>query len=107
MMDQDLDRIFADYRAAVPDPEPSPAFMPKLWQAIEARQNFAARFSRLSRVFVTGAAAIWLLMMTVLMAHSALVSARPATEYDILADSGLTESISPDALPTGVGHDTK
>lgn len=43
-MDQDrshdkLDPLWTEYREACPDVEPSAAFMPQLWQRIEARRN--------------------------------------------------------------------
>ena len=34
-----LDALFAEYRGAVQEPEPSRDFMPGLWQKIEARRN--------------------------------------------------------------------
>ncbi len=34
-----LDPLWAQYREACPDPEPSAAFMPQMWQRIEARRN--------------------------------------------------------------------
>jgi hypothetical protein len=33
-----LDRLFAEYRMACPDPEPGADFMPGLWKRIEARR---------------------------------------------------------------------
>jgi hypothetical protein len=39
--DQDvkLDRLFAAYRDAIPDVEPSSNFLPNVWQQIEAKQS--------------------------------------------------------------------
>jgi hypothetical protein len=37
-MEDNLDGLWAEYRAACPDPEPSANFMPMLWQKIEARR---------------------------------------------------------------------
>lgn len=34
-----LDPLWAQYREACPDPEPSASFMPQMWQRIEARRN--------------------------------------------------------------------
>ena len=34
-----LDGLFAAYRDACPDPEPSPDFMPRLWERIEGRRQ--------------------------------------------------------------------
>jgi anti-sigma-K factor RskA len=38
-MDDKLDALWAEYRAACPDPEPGASFMPVLWQKIEARRT--------------------------------------------------------------------
>jgi len=98
MNENELDRIFADYREAIPDPEPSAAFMPRLWEAIEARRAFRVRFGRLSRVFVTAAGAAWLIMAGVLIAYS--TSASSFANVDLIADSH-PELISLDSSPGG------
>ena len=54
-MDQwndDLNGVFASYRAAVPDPEASANFMPELWRRIEGRRNLTIRFKKLTQVFL-------------------------------------------------------
>jgi len=38
-MESKLDSLFAEYRAASPDPEPSADFMPGMWKRIEARRQ--------------------------------------------------------------------
>jgi hypothetical protein len=57
-LNRELDALFAAYRDACPAPEPSPDFMPRLWQAIEARRSTSYTFGRWTRAFVTAAAAI-------------------------------------------------
>lgn len=57
-----LSRLFAQYREALPDPEPSPDFTPRLWQKIEARQSTNRQVKWLARGFVTAAAAVSLLI---------------------------------------------
>lgn len=37
-LDAQLSAMFAEYRAACPDPEPSADFMPAMWRRIEARR---------------------------------------------------------------------
>jgi len=37
-MEHKLDALFAEYRTACPDPEPSVDFMPAMWKRIEARR---------------------------------------------------------------------
>ncbi len=57
-----LSELFAAYRAANPDPEPSLAFTPGLWQKIDARRSFAYSLKRLAQGLITAAAAVCLLM---------------------------------------------
>ncbi len=59
--DNELNGLFAEYKQAIPDPDPGANFMPELWGKIEARQSLALRLKRLTRVFVGAAAAICLL----------------------------------------------
>ena len=94
MSDQQLDRLFAAYREALPDPEPSAAFMPGLWTAIEAQRTFRARFRKLSRVFVTAAGALWLAMATILIVDSAMTQNHKAPDIDLLADSHASDPIA-------------
>ena len=61
-LERKLDRLLAEYRSSLPDPEPSANFMPELWQKIEASQTFVVSFRRWAQRFVTVAAAICLLM---------------------------------------------
>jgi hypothetical protein len=58
----ELSQVFAGYREALPDPEPSADFMPGLWRRIEARQGSARDLRRLARGFVTAAALVSLLI---------------------------------------------
>lgn len=68
-MDDKLDALWAEYRAAVPDPEPSPSFTPGLWRKIEARRAEAATrvFRRLAQVWVMATVAVTLLLSVVLV----------------------------------------
>ncbi len=54
--------LFADYRNAVPDLEPSVNFMPELWARIDARRSFSFSLRRLAQGIITAAAAITLVM---------------------------------------------
>lgn len=62
----DLAAIFAQYREACPAPELSGNFMPGVWRRIDARRGFSLSVRRLSRRFVTAAAALCLLMAILL-----------------------------------------
>ncbi len=61
-LDDPLSALFAEYRSAVPDPEPSAMFTPGMWQKIEARQTGVVGFRRFARALITAAAAASLLM---------------------------------------------
>ena len=52
-----LDALFRAYREACPDRDPSPNFMPNLWQRIEARQRSTFSLRRMASGFVTAALA--------------------------------------------------
>ncbi|HUQ94824.1 MAG TPA: hypothetical protein VM120_24305 [Bryobacteraceae bacterium] len=57
-----LDDLFRAYRQACPDLEGSANFMPNLWRKIEARQAVPFAWPRLTRLFVSTAAALCLAM---------------------------------------------
>jgi len=62
-MDDKLNQLMVAYRQAIPDPNPSPDFMPKLWQKIEARKTEPLSiFRRLAEVCVMATLALALLM---------------------------------------------
>jgi hypothetical protein len=61
-LEAELSRLFADYREALPDPEPSADFMPRLWRRIEARQSSVRDLRRLAQGFVTAAALLSVLI---------------------------------------------
>lgn len=52
-----LDALFAAYREAYPDPDPSVHFMPELWARIEAREVSTNLFGRMAKALVTAALA--------------------------------------------------
>jgi hypothetical protein len=60
-----LDGLFAAYRDACPDPEPSPDFMPRLWARIEGRQQTMEVFAwrRWAQAFLSLAAVTCLLIV--------------------------------------------
>jgi len=92
---QELDNLFVEYRAAVPDPEASVNFMPELWRKIEARQFFLGRLKKMTQVFVVAAAAICLFLGIVLQIPVATESKTAGGNYvDVLADAHPTENLS-------------
>ena len=71
--DQQLDQLLTRYRAACPDRDASPEFMPRLWARIEGPRSFSFVFQRLGRFLLTGSAATCLLFVALNMApHPAI-----------------------------------
>jgi len=67
-MDDKLDSLWVEYREACPDPDPSPDFMPRLWQQIEKRRNAnASVFRRLAQICVMATVALTLLIGAVVI----------------------------------------
>lgn len=57
-----LEQLWAAYRAACPDPEPGPGFLPGMWSKIEARRRSARLLRRWTGAFVAAATALSLFM---------------------------------------------
>ncbi|MGA2600510.1 MAG: hypothetical protein ABSH09_26385 [Bryobacteraceae bacterium] len=86
-LDQELDSLFAAYRDAVPDPDASPDFMPRLWGRIEAQRSFVYRLRRMAQIAVAAAAVACLLggvLFTPVTKHEAPAG---STYVDILAEA--------------------
>lgn len=67
-MENKLDALFAEYRMACPDPEPSADFMPGLWKRIEARRVATVSvFRHWAQVCVMATVALTLLIGAVLI----------------------------------------
>jgi hypothetical protein len=91
-LERELDALLAAYREACSAPEPSPDFMPRLWQQIEARRSVSYTFGRWTRALVTAAAAICLLLGLL----QAYMPVRPAfytkTYIEALQEESSTDS---------------
>ena len=62
-MDDKLDGLWAEYRAACPDPEAGASFMPKLWQKIEARRvETTSVFRHMAQAWAVAALALALIL---------------------------------------------
>jgi hypothetical protein len=82
-----LDRLFEAYRAACPDPEPGPDFMPQLWQKIEARERVSTLFGTLARNLVTAALALSTLLAIAVSISGSRVGPLPSESYvEVLAE---------------------
>jgi hypothetical protein len=82
-----LDALFAAYRNACPDPEPTPDFMPQLWQKIEARERSSTVLVRLARNLLTAALALsGIMALAVSVSHSHANSLPPESYIEVLAE---------------------
>jgi hypothetical protein len=90
----ELESLFAKYKAAVPDPDASANFMPELWQKIEARQSLMVRLKKLTQVFVAAAAALCLLFGMVLAVPRSGNTELAGSYVDILAQSNPPDSLA-------------
>ena len=68
--DSGLDDLFANYRSACPEPEPSANFMPGIWRRIESRHSFRFVFQQLARPVMAGSAALVVLLLILNMVSS-------------------------------------
>lgn len=87
-----LDALFRAYRAACPDPEAGPNFMPGIWARIEARENSATIFSRMAKALVTFAVATSVLL-------GLMVSMRQS-DFMLPADATYLEALTADQHST-------
>lgn len=86
-MESKLTALWAKYREACPDPEPSPEFMPELWRRIEARRQVAMSVlvRRWVEVCVISALALSVLVTTLLIPRSQRLPVYQFTYLDVLA----------------------
>jgi hypothetical protein len=67
-LDAQLNAMFAEYRMACPDPEPSADFMPGMWKRIEARRVATVSvFKHWAQICVMATVALTLLIGAVLI----------------------------------------
>ncbi len=58
-----LGPLFHRYRSACPEPDASAAFMPRLWEKIEARRNWVWKLRGYTRGLITVAATLCLALL--------------------------------------------
>jgi len=96
-MDQwndELNGVFANYSAAVPDPEASANFMPELWRRIEGRRNLTIRFKKLTQLFMAAAAAMSIFFITMLSVPAFSGSDDDSSYVDVLAKAFPTDTLA-------------
>ncbi|HWZ34035.1 MAG TPA: hypothetical protein VNX18_22005 [Bryobacteraceae bacterium] len=81
-----LDRLWAEYREACPDPEPSAGFVPGLWQRIEARRSSnVIMLRRIAQICVGATLALTVLIGVVLIPQLEKIPVYSATYVDVIA----------------------
>jgi hypothetical protein len=89
----ELSALFAAYREALPDPEPSAGFMPQLWSGIEARRRRNRGVRLLARRFVTlGGALATGLALLVLYVGPQNTNLYSATYVEVLTDDAAADA---------------
>lgn len=89
----ELDALFASYRTAVSEPEPSADFLPGMWAKIEQRRGIPYSFRRWASGFVTVAVAICLMLSAAQSITSTAPVSGGATYVEVLADTEMESSL--------------
>jgi len=101
-MEDKLDSLWAEYRQACPDPEPSANFTPQVWQRIEARRRATSSLRHWAEACVVAALSLTLLIATFLIPRYQRQPVYQLTYADVLA-----EADSPDYTVIITGGDTR
>jgi hypothetical protein len=87
-MDDKLDALWAEYREACPDPEPSANFVPEVWQRIEARRRATSSLlRRWVEAWVMAALTLTLLIAAFLIPRYQRQPVYQSTYADVLAEA--------------------
>ena len=95
----ELNRFFQQYRAACPDAEAGPHFMPEVWRKVEARRGFLFVFGRLARTSTAAAAALCLLLLLLNLTASPMRVVAPTYTDALAADTAAEIAYLGDRLP--------
>jgi hypothetical protein len=86
-MGDKLDSLWAEYRQACPDPEPSANFIPQVWQRIEARRRTSSLLRRWTEACVMAALTLTLLIAAFLIPRYQRQPVYQSTYADVLAEA--------------------
>jgi anti-sigma-K factor RskA len=86
-MDDKLDSLWAEYRQACPDPEPSANFIPQVWQRIEARRQATSSLRHWAEAWVMAALTLTLLIGAFLIPRYQRQPVYQSTYADVLAEA--------------------
>ena len=86
-MDDKLDSLWAEYREACPEAEPSANFMPQLWQRIEAKRGATTSLllRRWAEVWLVATLALAIVMGAILIPRLQSPPEYQASYLDVLA----------------------
>lgn len=93
-LDQELNSIFAEYHKAIPAPEASPDFMPRLWGKIEAKRSFVYRLKRMSQLAVATALAVCVLSGIFISPLTHRDAQLAGTYVDMLAEAHADDTLA-------------
>jgi hypothetical protein len=97
-----LNALLEAYRAACPDIEPGPGFMPAIWQGIEARRSFWLVFQREARAMVTACAAIFVVLLALNVFSGVQNRSMPPSYADaLMADHTAEQTYYAEAIRGG------
>jgi hypothetical protein len=102
--DSGLNGLFERYRSACPEVEPSPNFMPRIWERIELRHSFRISFAHVARSLMAGSAALVLLLLLlnlVVGQHTRLTS--PSYVDALLADHTAEKTFYTESIRANAG----
>ena len=98
-----LESLFQSYRASCPDFEPTPNFMPTLWQKIEARHGFWSVFQRFAQTAMAGCAALALLLLALNFVGTASLSSPSYTDA-LMAEHSAEKTFYAEAVTRVIDH---
>lgn len=90
----DLDRLFAEYRTSLPDPDLSAGFVPGVWQRIESRRSPARFLRRMTEALVAMTAVAVILMGAVVIPRLQTSHVYNASYIDVLADEQASDTVA-------------
>ena len=93
--ERELEGLWASYRESISDAEPSPEFMPKLWQSIEARQrNRITIWTKWTGAFVSVSLALCLVFTIASAVEDRLTPAHASSYIDALSEDTPSDTLA-------------
>jgi len=98
-----LEPLWAEYRDACPDPEPSAGFTPQMWQRIETRRNAISSswFRVWAQVWLAATVTLTVVMGVIVIPRLQNPPAYQANYVDVLAAADFVADSANDGVPLG------